>query len=871
MRYRQAHAAKSGSVPFMLRGPKPLRTAISVVVAGAIGLVPVTFIPSPASADAGGHGAAEAVTAPALPTYTLTVTPNPVKEGPNAKVTVTAKLSAAATVATEIVIKTSPDSATPGADYDPDPDNATITIPIGATTADPADPATTIAIVDDLTKDKLDTESFTVTGIPTSGTTSNQAPPITVDITDAQSTPKLTLTGGGATAEGAKATFKVVSDTPSDLPVTVQWNSVAPTVTPGNGVATAGTDFTYPTNRTVELPVGAQVATIEIPIEVQTADDSSFEGDEDFAIELANPTNAVLGTPIMRAATIEDDDAAPTVEITPTDVTPEGNSGRRTQEFTAKLVGDAGVPLKLDWATVPLGPDYGNATAGKDYVAAHGQLAFPAGTTTRTFTVDIIGDIIDEGDGEDFAIMLSAVSGATSPNLGTPQRTITIVDDDAVPSVSFDDSAVKEGEDEHVVLLPIQLKGTTSDHPIQFGIAADAATSTASSTQDSMDAVTPIIGGYDYSLLNEVVTILPEQSSAQVAVLVNGDTMFEGNETVKLAATPGTNSNLLASAAPDPATLTLTNDDKAPDLKINDASGKEGDTVAVTGTVSGVSDSETTLTVTFAGKAAGGSRAADSADFTNPGAVVVKIPKGTEPGVLLVSDSAVGTVGTVQTIASLKLTADDQAEPNESIVVSGIGLGDVGTVTDGVVTIEGAGGAPGAPTLTAVPTTTVGVATVKFAGKATASSAVTLWGKAMGSTSFSKLRETTSDPNGNYSFSLALSRGFTLKTSVGETYSKEVIVKVQQKPTLTATSPSKDKVSITVTGDPKAAGSTVAVQSLVGGAWKTLYTGKLGTNGTYAKSITTTASTLTLRASVYGNSARGILFGTSATKKITVK
>ncbi|GIE84511.1 Calx-beta domain-containing protein [Actinoplanes regularis] len=840
MRYRQAHAAKSGSVPFMLRGPKPLRTAVSAALAGVIGLVPVTFIASPAAA----------VTAAS---YTLAATPNPVVEKAGAKVTITATLSETSATPTTIDLTTGGGTATPDVDY-----VSTTTTPVAITI--PANTLTgsaEIGIMNDGVKDQLDSESFNVTGALTGA-----APVLTVvNIEDAQKTPKLTLSGPGSTEEGDDATFTITPDVLSELPITVQWNSVDPTVVSGHGTATAGKDFTYPGSRTVTILAGGPSGTITIP----TADDSTFEGFEDYAIELASPTNAVLGTPSKVTSTIADpaSQVAPTVTFAPTAVA-EGNSGQKAQEFTASLDVAAGLPLKVDWRTAPAGVGPGFAIEGRDYLAAHGSLTFPADSTKQTFTVDIIGDTIDEGpdprvgpaDGEVFNIVPSGVVGAITPTLGSPETAITITDDDAAPTASFGDLAVKEGDDANPVLLPIKLQGS-SDQPITFDIV-DAGTGTAASTSATIADPLLVIGGYDYSLLNATATILPEQSSGYVAVLVNGDTMFETNETVNLTATPASgDAGWLTAPGTDAAVLTLDNDDKAPNLQIDSATGKEGDTVAVTGTVTGTAQAETRLTISFAGKAAGGNRAADTGDFTNPGSKEVIIAPGTPSG-------------TVIPVASIKLTEDSEAEPSESIVVSGTGFGNTGTVTEGVVTIEGTA-VPIKPTLTAVPTTTVGVATVKFAGKATASSAVTLWGKAMGSTSFSKLRETTSDANGNYSFSLALSRGFVLHTSVGETYSKDVTVKVQQKPTLTATSPSKDKVSITVTGDPKAAGSTVAVQSLVGGAWKTLYTGKLGTNGSYAKSITTTASTLTLRASVYGNSARGILFGTSATKKITVK
>ena len=53
MRYSTAHAATSGSVPFMLRGRRSARTALAVAVASAIGFLPAVLTSSPAYASAG--------------------------------------------------------------------------------------------------------------------------------------------------------------------------------------------------------------------------------------------------------------------------------------------------------------------------------------------------------------------------------------------------------------------------------------------------------------------------------------------------------------------------------------------------------------------------------------------------------------------------------------------------------------------------------------------------------------------------------------------------------------------------------------------------------------------------------------------------
>ena len=103
-----------------------------------------------------------------------------------------------------------------------------------------------------------------------------------------------------------------------------------------------------------------------------------------------------------------------------------------------------------------------------------GTLTFAPGVTTQTFTVEIIGDTIDEGstngtqsatDGETFQLQLSQSSGDLSLDLSDPgtNRVIKILDDDAAPTLVFADKSLKEGNDTQALLTPIMLSNA-SDH-----------------------------------------------------------------------------------------------------------------------------------------------------------------------------------------------------------------------------------------------------------------------------------------------------------------------------------------------------------------------------------------------------------------------
>ncbi|GGM98747.1 hypothetical protein FHR83_000380 [Actinoplanes campanulatus] len=727
MRYRQAHAAKSGSVPFALRGPKSLRGALLAAVAMAVGLVGA----APASADA-------------LPT--LSIEP-------------------------------------------------------------PAGPVT----------------------------------------------------------EAGTATFTVRASAVSDVPIQVKWNVVDVTPASGHAAASTSADLTGLLSGTATIDAGDTTAEIA----VGTATDSLFELPEDFAVEISEPTYATLGTPTKATATIDDDDAEPTVTITPAPTTvTEGNSGTRQQSFTAELSAVAGTPIKADWSTSASPAGIGNAVPGKDFVASKGALTFPAGTATQTFTVDIIGDTIDEGqedrtgpngDAEEFSIVVDL----TTPAMDAQAPVLVyITDDDATPTVALDDLTVPEDDETSAVLAPIKLSNA-SDRAVTFTVATSPG-----AVNPASNLVEGVVGDNDFAGLSTTATIAPESTTGYAATLVNGDTTFEPNETVALTTTPqadGDGNFWVTPQTADSATLTLNNDDKAPDLAVRDSSGKEGDTVDVLGTVTGISQDATTLTLTFTGSAAKGHRAASASDFVPPETKTVVIDAGTLPGTEL-------PVPPLQ----VKLYDDTEAEPAETIVVSGAGGATGGTVTDGVIVIDANDGyQPAKPTISA-PKTIDGPGTAKITGKVGANETVRLLAAPVAATKqpLKQIASTKADSTGAYSFSRAISTGYRFQTKSDEgATSNEVTVKVMQDPAFTATSGTKGKLSLKVTADPKLSGRSVVVERYSGGKWaSTSWKGNTNASGVWSSTVSAKAgSSWTLRARVGGNSSVGVEAGLSANKKVTVK
>lgn len=102
----------------------------------------------------------------------------------------------------------------------------------------------------------------------------------------------------------------------------------------------------------------------------------------------------------------------------------EGNAAG-TATFTVSLSSASANSVTVNYATAN-----GTATAGSDYTAKSGTLTFAAGETSKTVTVNILGDTVVESD-ETFSLLLSGASNAT---IGTGTGTATLVNDDTAPS-----------------------------------------------------------------------------------------------------------------------------------------------------------------------------------------------------------------------------------------------------------------------------------------------------------------------------------------------------------------------------------------------------------------------------------------------------
>ncbi len=214
-----------------------------------------------------------------------------------------------------------------------------------------------------------------------------------------------------------------------------------------------------------------------------------------------------------------------------------------------------------------------------DYVTASGSRTIAAGATSTTIAVTVNGDVTDEIN-EAFTVALSNPGNAT---IADGSGTGTITDDDAAPTLSIDDVSVVEGN-----------TGTTT---ATFTVSLSAV-SGKTVTVDWATAAGTADAGVDYVTTSGSRTIAAGATSTTIAVTVNGDLTDEADE----AFTVGLSNPGNATIADASGTGTITDDDAAPTLSIDDVSVAEGNggTTTATFTVSLSSASGKTVTIDWA-------------------------------------------------------------------------------------------------------------------------------------------------------------------------------------------------------------------------------------------------------------------------------
>ena len=373
---------------------------------------------------AGGHGL---VAAPSVLTLTiadddarprsaLALSPASISES-SGVATVTATLSNPSAAAVTVTVSAAPVAPAVAGDFVLS-SATTLTVAAGQTTSAGIVTVTAVGNADDA-PDK----SVTVSG-SASGTLGAADPPdATLTIRDDDGTPtvSLVLSSSSVSESGGVATVTAALNGTSSEAVTV-------TVSAAAGTGAAAGDFSLSSAATLTIAASATASTGAVTI---TANDNGVDS-PDKAVTVSGTATGGNGiaAPASLTLTLTDDEATPTTRLALSSASIAEAGGVSTVTATLSGVSSAATTI-----TVSASPG-----AGTDFTLTGTTLTVAAGDTTSTGAVTVTAS----PDTTDSADKRVTVSGAASGGNGAespPAATLTIVDDDALPTLSLSLSA----------------------------------------------------------------------------------------------------------------------------------------------------------------------------------------------------------------------------------------------------------------------------------------------------------------------------------------------------------------------------------------------------------------------------------------------
>jgi uncharacterized repeat protein (TIGR01451 family) len=224
-----------------------------------------------------------------------------------------------------------------------------------------------------------------------------------------------------------------------------------------------------------------------------------------------------------------------------------------TKTVTVTLSAPSSETATLNYATAD-----DTAKAGEDYSARSGTLTFAPNDTSETFDVPITNDARDETD-QSFLVNLS---NPVNTVLTDTQASVSILDDDAPPTLAIGDVIKAEGS------------GGTTPFNLEVTLTAPSENQVTVSFATVEDTATQIS---DFTAATDAVSFAPLETSKTVTIQVQGDTNIENDERFFVDLSAPTNATLGKARG----IATIVDDDlggAAPQVSIADATAvAEGD------------------------------------------------------------------------------------------------------------------------------------------------------------------------------------------------------------------------------------------------------------------------------------------------------
>jgi hypothetical protein len=289
----------------------------------------------------------------------------------------------------------------------------------------------------------------------------------------------------------------------------------------------------------------------------------------------------------------------------------EGDTGTTDATFTVTLSAASAQTVSVNYFVLPVSLFITAATKGVDFEDVSGTVTFAPGETTKTISIPIKGDLIDEVDQPFFVALTTPVNAAISDGKGLG----TILDNDAPAVISVNDITLAEGTQAQATATFTLSLDRPSEKLIRVQFGHQAGTATAD---------------VDYhSVALGTVELEPGTVSKNISNNIIADNTFEPDETFFINLSNPTN----ATIADAQGQATIINDDPQPTIAITGSSsrieGAQGTSGIASFDVTLSNPSYQTITVSFA--TADGNATAGSDYIATSGTVTFNPGETTKP------------------------------------------------------------------------------------------------------------------------------------------------------------------------------------------------------------------------------------------------
>ena len=384
--------------------------------------------------------------------------------------------------------------------------------------------------------------SFTITLTSSTSYTLGTTSSVTVNVTDNDDPPVISIADATAVVEGtdANAVFTLTASNPVS-----QLRSI-------NVSITGATGFVQPDQipTTATLDANSTTATLNIPIH----DDSEFEADGIIIVTISTPTNAddyQIGTSNSAQVSVADDDYLVTLLAATASIN-EGESATFT--FTLNrvapengLVVSYQQKLSSTFAT-PVSEQISNMYGSHNEVIEDQTVTIPAGETTKSISIEAIDNDIDNLNGS-FNLSLSESTLYTRRN-GNSIR-VNVLDNDLPPTITITGGGtVVEGTDSYA----------------EFTLSASRMVSLGADSSLPIRVLTiGPTGVIEYGKTIATAQLSPYQSTATLRVMIPDNNFVEpdGHITARILASEHTGwKKTYIVGTPNTAQVQVENDDE---------------------------------------------------------------------------------------------------------------------------------------------------------------------------------------------------------------------------------------------------------------------------------------------------------------------